>query len=111
MQTGQATLSNSKTELTLGQYRFLPAARELPLGEQVEKLSAIEANLLRLFCESPDGMIERETALRRIWSDDDLMRGRSLNVYVSKLRQYLAGDPGIEILNVHGVGCRMVVRG
>ncbi|HNL39148.1 MAG TPA: winged helix-turn-helix domain-containing protein [Saprospiraceae bacterium] len=45
-----------------------------------------------------------------MWSDDDMLRGRSLNVYVSKLRQYLSGDPRIEILNVHGVGYRMVVK-
>lgn len=110
-QAGQVALGTSNVEIPVGRYRFFPATRELYLGETVAKLSAIESNLLRLFCESPEGMIERDTALRRIWSDDDLLRGRSLNVYVSKLRQYLSDDPGIEILNVHGVGYRMVVRG
>ncbi|MBL7804565.1 MAG: response regulator transcription factor [Saprospiraceae bacterium] len=109
-QSGQAGLQAAKTELQVGQYRFSPLARELRLGDTVQKLSAIESNLLRMFCESPEGMIDRDTALRRIWSDDDMLRGRSLNVYVSKLRHYLAGDPHIEILNVHGSGYRMVVK-
>ena len=110
MQAGQMALSAAKTELEVGRYRFFPAARELRLGDATQKLSAIEGNLLRMFCESPEGMVDRDTALRRIWSDDDMLRGRSLNVYVSKLRQYLSGDPRIEILNVHGVGYRMVIK-
>jgi len=63
---------------------------------------------LLLFLESEHGVIRRDTALKRIWGDDDLLKGRSLNVYVSKLRQYLA--VGVEILNVHGEGYQMVVK-
>ncbi len=96
------------TDFTIGKYQFNAASRQLMLGNEVQKLSAIESKLLRLFCEAENGNIERETALRRVWGDEDLMRGRSLNVYVSKLRQYLAGDSGIELLNVHGEGYQLV---
>lgn len=95
----------------VGVYSFDARTRELALGGQTAKMSAIEARLLQLFCDSPAGMIEREAALRQIWDDEDMLRGRSLNVYVSKLRQYLKEDPAIEILNVHGVGYQLVVRG
>lgn len=94
----------------VGTYLFDARTRELALDGKIAKMSAIEASLLQLFCDSPAGMIERETALRQIWDDEDMLRGRSLNVYVSKLRQYLKDDPAIEILNVHGIGYQLVVR-
>ncbi len=106
----RAASAPEKQEYSVGKYRFNAAARELTLDGQTTKLSAIEAKLLRYFCEAENGAIERDTALRRVWGDDDQLRGRSLNVYVSKLRQLLKDDPGIEILNVHGEGYRMVVR-
>lgn len=94
----------------VGTYEFDARTRELALSRQTVKMSAIEARLLQLFCDSESGMIEREAALRQIWDDEDMLRGRSLNVYVSKLRQYLRDDPNIEILNVHGIGYQLVVR-
>jgi len=80
------------------------------LNEQVIKLSAIEAKLLQLFCETQNGLLQRDFALNRIWQDEDHLKGRSLNVYVSKLRSFLKDDQNIEILNVHGEGYRMVVK-
>jgi DNA-binding response OmpR family regulator len=94
----------------VGQYRFEVASRELHGGPVLLKLTAIEAKLLQLFCESDNGIIRRDIALQRIWGDEDMLKGRSLNVYVSKLRTFLGSDPRIEILNVHGEGYQMVVR-
>ncbi len=99
-----------QTNYQVGRYAFSPAARELALDGQTTKLSAIESKLLLYFCDANQGIIDRDTALRRVWGDDDRLRSRSLNVYVSKLRQYLKDDPGIEILNIHGEGYQMVVR-
>lgn len=109
--TGNKTGAQTQpAEYQIGRYAFSPAARELNLGGQTTKLSAIEAKLLQYFCDANQGVIDRDTALRRVWGDDDRLRSRSLNVYVSKLRQYLKDDPGIEILNIHGEGYQMVVR-
>lgn len=94
----------------IGIFRFEVAARELHGGPEILKLTAIEARLLQLFCESTGGLIRRDIALKKIWDDDDLLKGRSLNVYVSKLRTWLAADPRIEILNIHGEGYQLVVR-
>ena len=105
-----ATLKPAATEYRIGLYQFNIAARELELAGKTTKLSAIETKLLQYFCDAELGKIDRDTALRRVWGDDDQLRGRSLNVYVSKLRQFLKDDPGIEILNIHGEGYQMVVR-
>ena len=98
-------------QIKLGRYQFDPVSRELTLGGDPVKLSAMEAKLLNLFCEHVNQLVERNTALNRIWKDEDALKGRSLNVYVSKLRSLLREDPDIEILNVHGEGYRMVVKG
>ena len=94
----------------VGKFLFNASTRELKLEGDPMGLTHIEAQLLQMFCESEDGMIHRNLALKRIWGDDDYLRGRSLNVYISKLRTYLKGDPGIEILNVHGVGYKMIIK-
>lgn len=100
-----------RREYELGRYRFNAYTRELILGDTDIKLTAIESKLLQAFCDDAEGLIDRRLVLKRIWGDEDYLRGRSLNVYVSKLRQLLKEDPNIEILNVHGVGYRMVVKG
>lgn len=94
----------------IGQYQFHYSTRQLQGPADMVRLSAIEAQLLALFCRHPEGVIERETALRQIWKDEHLLHGRSLNVYVSRIRQFLKDDPAIEILNVHGTGYQLVVH-
>ena len=94
----------------IGKYSFDSISRELKFEENINKLSAIEAKLLQLFCENLNGLVQRDFALNRIWQDEDYLKGRSLNVYVSKLRSFLKQDENIEILNVHGEGYRMVVK-
>ena len=69
-----------------------------------------EADLLRLFCTHRDQVLRREDILRRIWGDDDYFMGRSLDVFISRLRKYLREDPRLEIQNVHGVGFRLAVN-
>ncbi len=100
---------NGKLNFQIGQYNFEGTSRELFFNGQMVKLTAIEAKLLSMFCENENGIIERNLALKRIWGDDDFLRGRSLNVYVSKLRSHLKNDEAIKILNVHGVGYKMVI--
>ena len=70
-----------------------------------------EADLLKLFCTHRDQVLRREDILRRIWGDDDYFMGRSLDVFISRLRKYLREDPRIEIQNVHGVGFRLAING
>lgn len=95
----------------LGNYHFDCELRELRLGEDVSKLSAKEAGLLTLLYEHLNEVLKREVALQKVWGQDDYFKGMSMNVYITKLRKYLKGDPRIEILNVHGEGYKLVVGG
>jgi DNA-binding response OmpR family regulator len=108
----RVTIQEKKTpeHFNIGKYHFNAISRELKLGSDIVKLSAIEAKLLEMFCENLNGLVQRDFALTRIWQDEDYLKGRSLNVYVSKLRSFLKEDENIEILNVHGEGYRMVVK-
>lgn len=105
----QNTVKQKSSIYDVGHFVFDANSRTLKHESQEVKLTAIESQLLKMFCESENGLIDRELALKRIWNDDAMLHGRSLNVYVSKIRTYLKTDTRIEVLNVHGVGYKLVV--
>lgn len=78
-----------------------------PAGEN--KLTSKEAELLKLLCENANDVLDRSVALNRIWQDDSYFNARSMDVYITKLRKYLKEDPAIELLNVHGIGFKLVL--
>jgi DNA-binding response OmpR family regulator len=78
-----------------------------PSGEV--KLTSKEAELLRLLCENANGVLDRSIALNRIWQDDSYFNARSMDVYITKLRKYLKEEPSVELLNVHGIGFKLVL--
>ena len=104
------TIRKSISQFDLGKFKFNAESREIVDSTYQIKLSAIEAKLLKMFCEAPDGIVIRDHALKQIWDDENSFRERSLNVYVSKLRSYLKSDPNIEILNIHGTGYRLLIK-
>lgn len=71
-------------------------------------LTQKEADLLRMFAENKGTTLKRSIILEKIWGEDDYFLGRSLDVFISRLRKYLASDPTISIDNVHGVGFRLL---
>lgn len=78
-----------------------------PEGER--KLTKKEAEVLRLLCMHQDQVLPRELVLNMVWGDDTYFLGRSLDVFISRLRKYLKPDPNVAIVNVHGVGFKLVV--
>jgi DNA-binding response OmpR family regulator len=78
-----------------------------PVGEH--KLTSKEAELLKLLCDSKNEVLDRSVALNRIWQDDSYFNARSMDVYITKLRKYLKDDPAVELLNVHGIGFKLVL--
>lgn len=82
----------------------------LSLGENRIKLTSKETALLILLCEKENQVLERAEALRRVWGDDSYFNARSMDVYITKLRKYLRTDPNVELLNVHGVGFKLVTN-
>ncbi len=73
------------------------------------KLTSKEAELLRLLCDNANNVLDRSVALNRIWQDDSYFNARSMDVYITKLRKYLKEDPAVELLNVHGIGFKLVI--
>src|SRR4029079_15963833 len=95
-------------EFDLGRYHFNPRLRELTFDERVQVLSPKENELLKMLCEYKNDLLSREIALKKIWGSDTYFNGRSMDVYIAKLRKYLKEDNTIEIVNIHGNGFRLV---
>jgi DNA-binding response OmpR family regulator len=70
-----------------------------------------EAEVLKLFCENKNRVLKREEILKSVWGDDDYFLGRSMDVFISKLRKYLKEDSSVQIVNYHGVGFRLEITG
>ncbi len=96
-------------EFDLGKYHFNPKLRELSVNGKVQVLSPKENELLKMLAEYKNDLLTREVALKKIWGSDTYFNGRSMDVYIAKLRKYLKEDEKIEIVNIHGNGFRLVV--
>ena len=96
-------------EFDLGRYHFNPRLRELTIDGKTQTLSPKENELLKMLSEYKNDLLSREIALKKIWGSDTYFNGRSMDVYIAKLRKYLKEDSAIEIVNIHGNGFRLVV--
>jgi DNA-binding response OmpR family regulator len=76
----------------------------------VKTLTQKEAEVLRLLYNHRERVLKREEILTSVWGDDDYFMGRSMDVFISKLRKYLKEDPTVQIVNYHGVGFRLEVK-
>lgn len=95
----------------LGKFNFDPVNMILKIGSKEQTLTRKESALLKLLCLYKNKLLSREIALKSIWGDDDYFIGRSMDVFISKLRKYLKEDPDISITNVHGTGFKLEVKG
>ena len=98
----------ANAEFDLGKYHFNPRLRELTVNGKTQTLSPKENELLKMMSEYKNDLLPRETALKKIWGSDTYFNGRSMDVYIAKLRKYLKEDENIEIVNIHGNGFRLV---
>jgi DNA-binding response OmpR family regulator len=99
----------SKDIYEIGSYIFNAKLRTLTLGDDEKKLSPKEGQLLEMLALAPNSLVSREAALKKIWGADDYFTARSMDVYVTKLRKYLADDPKINLKNIHGSGFQLIV--
>jgi len=95
-------------EFDLGKFHFNPKLRELSHDGAMQTLSPKENELLKMLAEHKNDLLTRERALKKIWGSDTYFNGRSMDVYIAKLRKYLRDDDKIEIVNIHGNGFRLV---
>lgn len=98
-----------KENITVGKFEFAPHRYELRKDENIRKLSHREAMLLQILAENQNNNIERKTILMRVWGDDSFFNSRNLDVYITKLRDYLKEDASIEIITIKGIGYRFIV--
>ena len=94
----------------IGTYRFDYSLRQISGNGPTGQLSPKEAELLKLLCEHRNNLLPREVALTKIWGDDGYFTARSMDVFITRLRKYLSGDPAVEIKNIHGSGFILSVK-
>ncbi len=104
-------LSGSPAVLTIGKFSFHLQRQTLTSGKEEKKLSFRETALLQMLAENSNQIINRKEILQKIWGNDSFFNSRNLDVYITKLRQYLKEDPSVEIITIKGVGYRFVAPG
>jgi DNA-binding response OmpR family regulator len=97
-------------DFKIGKFDFNNATRVLSIGSETQKLTTKESELLKMLALNLDRVLEREIALNSVWGTDSYFAGRSMDVYIAKLRKYLKADPNVEILNIHGTGFKLLVK-
>jgi len=99
----------SKDIYEIGKFIFNSKLRTLTLGDDEKKMSPKEAQLLEILADNPNTLISRDLALKKIWGSGDYFTARSMDVYITKLRKYLADDPSLVIKNIHGAGFQLII--
>ncbi|MEX2485079.1 MAG: response regulator transcription factor [Brumimicrobium sp.] len=108
----RSEINNSpfRKEFIIGKFIFDPEKRTISIDENEERLTTKENHLLKLLTKNKNQVLDRQAALRAIWGDDNYFNGRSMDVYIAKLRKILRQDESIEIMNVHGKGFKLIDR-
>ena len=101
---------NIQEKIHVGKIQYEPELSVLHLNEGPKKLTTKENMLLKLLVQNQNDLLDRQAALRAVWGDDNYFNGRSMDVYIAKLRKLLKEDENIEIMNVHGIGFKLLVK-
>jgi two-component system, OmpR family, response regulator len=111
MESGSHTaVLDKQGTYALGNYTFDSANHELRIADKRIGLTTKEVELLRVLYSHKNQLITREKTLKAVWGSDNYFIGRSMDVFITKLRKYLKDDPDISIVNVHGTGFRLEVK-
>ena len=100
--------TNHFDDITIGKMSFNPKMQILKSKDNSIKLTTKESELLILLCKNKNDILERNFALKAVWGDDNYFNGRSMDVYIAKLRKYLKEETNIQIINVHGKGFKLL---
>ena len=100
--------TNHFDDITIGKMSFNPKMQILKSKDKSIKLTTKESELLILLCKNKNDILERNFALKAVWGDDNYFNGRSMDVYIAKLRKYLKEETNIQIINVHGKGFKLL---
>ena len=100
--------NRDRTTYKIGSFTFDTQKQILARGEKQTKLTTKESELLSLLCAHANEILQRDFALKTIWIDDNYFNARSMDVYITKLRQHLKEDESVEIINIHGKGYKLI---
>ncbi|PKP01993.1 MAG: DNA-binding response regulator [Bacteroidetes bacterium HGW-Bacteroidetes-6] len=95
--------------IQLGSIIFNVAHQSLLINGEEKKLTTRETELLMMLIQKKNDVLDRGYALKKIWGDDSYYNARSMDVYITKLRKLFAPDPKVQIINVHGIGFKLVM--
>lgn len=95
-------------KVSIGQYDFDPVKQQLVLNHRVQALTAREAELLWLLYTNRQQLSSKKQILEKIWGDENFFNSRTLDVFITRLRKLLREDPGVQIINVRGMGYKLV---
>lgn len=99
--------ASAPATINIGRYVFDPQNQSLCIGDETRRITEKETGILKYLSEHRNEVIRRETMLKELWGSNDYFLGRSLDVFITKLRKYLKDDPSIRIETVFGVGFMM----
>jgi len=94
--------------LPIGGLAFNPTKNTIQQGAQTWQLTSRESEILRLLRQNEQDIISRKTILHSVWGDDSFFNARSLDVFITKLRRHLQADPNVQIINIRGIGYKLV---
>lgn len=98
-----------QSEFNIGKFTFDSNNLVLKSEGSERVLTRKESGLLKLLCINKNKLLPREMAMEAVWGDNDYFIGRSMDVFIAKLRKYLKPDPNVKIINVHGIGFKLQV--
>lgn len=104
---GRISKEKEDTVISIGNYLFDPVKQTLVLNDICETLTYRETSLLSLLIENKNEIIDRSVILKKIWGDDDFFNGRSMDVFITKLRKKLSNDLSIQIINIRSQGYKL----
>jgi DNA-binding response OmpR family regulator len=102
--------SKKETEFSIGDIKFDHSAQKIVIGDAESKLTTKENELFYILVKNKGEILDRNAALRHVWGDDNYFNGRSMDVYITKLRKLIKGSSNVEILNVHGKGFKILEK-
>lgn len=102
--------SQEESVIQLGEYQFDVENYTLTIGSDVKTLTKKEAQILKMLCKFKNQVVTREIVLNAVWGQDDYFVGRSLDVFITKLRKYFKEDDSVLINNIHGIGFKLEVK-
>ena len=94
---------------SIGQYTFDYPRQTLQISNQTETLSHREAEILRMLCQPTTDVLHRKPVLLELWGDDSFFNARSMDVFITKLRKKLKADPSVQIVNIRGIGYKLII--